>query len=102
MSSKLLEELREAMTFEGYMDEQTTELIKSVEERLQHNVNKDLDTFRWEIERSLTQEIASRYYYQQGAIVVGLRNEPVTQRAIEILQTPQQYNEILSIGIRGK
>ncbi|MBR3950780.1 MAG: S41 family peptidase [Bacteroidaceae bacterium] len=102
MSSKLLEELREAMTFEGYMDEQTTELIKSVEERLQHNVNKDLDTFRWEIERSLTQEIASRYYYQQGAIVVGLRNEPVTQRAIEILQSPQQYNEILSIGIRGK
>lgn len=102
MSSKLLEELREAMTFEGYMDEQTTELIKSVEERLQHNVNKDLDTFRWEIERSLTQEIASRYYYQQGAIVVGLRNEPVTQRAMEILQSPQQYNEILSIGIRGK
>lgn len=102
MSSKLLEELREAMTFEGYMDEQTTELIKSVEERLQHNVNKDLDTFRWEIERSLTQEIASRYYYQQGAIVVGLRNEPVTQRAIEILQSPQQYNEILSANKKAK
>ena len=96
MSSKRLEELRESMTFEGYMDEQTTQLIKSIEERLQHNVNKDLDTFRREIELSLTQEIATRYYYQQGAIIVGLRGEPVTQRAIEILQSPQQYNEILS------
>lgn len=98
MSSKRLEELRDAMTFEGYMDEQTTELVKSIEERLQHNVNKDLDTFRREIERSLTQEIASRYYYQRGAIIVGMRGEPVTQRAIEILQSPHQYNEILSVN----
>ena len=98
MSSKRLEELREAMTFEGYMDEQATELVKSIEERLQHNVNKDLDTFRREIELSLTQEIASRYYYQRGAIIVGMRGEPVTQRAIEILQSPQQYNEILSVN----
>ncbi|MBP3350641.1 MAG: PDZ domain-containing protein [Bacteroidaceae bacterium] len=102
MSSKLLEELREAMTFEGYMDEQTSEMVKSIEERLQHNVNKDLDTFRREIELSLTQEIASRYYYQQGAIIVGLRGEPVTQRAIEILQSPQQYNEILSANKKAK
>lgn len=98
MSSKRLEELREAMTFEGYMDEQATELVKSIEERLQHNVNKDLDTFRREIELSLTQEIASRYYYQRGVIIVGMRGEPVTQRAIEILQSPQQYNEILSVN----
>lgn len=96
MSSKRLEALREAMTFEGYMDEQTTELVKKIEERLQHNVNKDLDTFRREIELSLTQEIATRYYYQQGAIIVGMRGEPVTMRAIEILQSPQLYNEILS------
>ncbi|MBR2378182.1 MAG: peptidase S41, partial [Bacteroidaceae bacterium] len=102
MSSKLLEELREAMTFEGYMDEQTSEMVKSIEDRLQHNVNKDLDTFRREIELSLTQEIASRYYYQQGAIIVGLRGEPVTQRAIEILQSPQQYNEILSANKKAK
>ena len=102
MSSKRLEELREAMSFEGYMDEQTTELIKSIEERLQHNVNKDLDTFRREIELSLTQEIASRYYYQQGTIIVGLRDEPVTQRAIEILQSPSQYNEILSANKKAK
>ncbi|MBO7317679.1 MAG: S41 family peptidase, partial [Bacteroidales bacterium] len=88
MSSKRLEALREAMTFEGYMDEQTTELVKKIEERLQHNVNKDLDTFRREIELSLTQEIATRYYYQQGAIIVGMRGEPVTMRAIEILQSP--------------
>ena len=97
MSSKQLEELRKAMTFEGYMDEQTTALIDTLEQRLQHNVNKDLDTFRQEIELTLTQEIVSRYYFQKGSIVIGLRDEPVTMRAIEILQSPQQYNEILSV-----
>lgn len=96
MSSKQLSNLREMMTFEGYMDSTTTQLIDSLEQRLEHNLNKDLDTFRTEIERSLTQEIAKRYYNQRGDIVIGLRNEPVATKAVEILQSPTRYREILS------
>ncbi len=96
MSSKVLDDLRKAMTFEGYIDSTSTQLIDSLSQLLEHNVNKDLDTFRPEIERSITQEIAQRYYFQQGNIIIGLRNEPVTTAAIEILLSPQDYNRILS------
>lgn len=96
MSSKRLEELREAMTFEGYMDENAKHLIEQLEQSLQHNVRQDLDTFRKEIELSLTQEIVRRYYYQRGAIEVSLRGDTTIKGAVDLLQSPVQYKEILS------
>ena len=96
MSSKQLAELRKMMTFEGYIDSTTQQLLDSLESRLEHNLNKDLDTFRSRIELSLVQEIVKRYYYTRGVIVVGLREEPVTTRAIEVLQSPVRYDEILA------
>lgn len=96
MSSKRLEELREAMTFEGYMDENAKHLIEQLEQSLQHNVRQDLDTFRKEIELSLAQEIVRRYYYQRGAIEVSLRGDTTIKGAVDLLQSPMQYKEILS------
>ena len=96
MSSKRLEELREAMTFEGYMDENAKHLIEQLEQSLQHNVRQDLDTFRKEIELSLAQEIVRRYYYQRGAIEVSLRGNTTIKGAVDLLQSPVQYKEILS------
>lgn len=96
MSSKQLSQLRELMTFEGYMDDNSRQLLDSLSQSLSHNVNKDLDTFRKGIEQSLTQEIVTRYYYQRGAIAVGLRDEPVSQEAIAILTSPERYRNILS------
>lgn len=96
MSSKRLEELREAMTFEGYMDENAKQLIEQLEQSLQHNVRQDLDTFRKEIELSLAQEIVRRYYYQRGAIEVSLRGDTTIKGAVDLLQSPVQYKEILS------
>ena len=96
MSSKRLEELREAMTFEGYMDENAKHLIEQLEQSLQHNVRQDLDTFRKEIELSLAQEIVRRYYYQRGAIEVSLRGDTTIKGAVDLLQSPVQYKEILS------
>lgn len=95
MSSRQLKNLREMMTFEGYIDSTTVELLDTLEKTLRHNVRKDLDTFSKEIKNSLTQEIAKRYYLQRGSIIVGLRNEPVTLAAVEVLQSPQRYNVIL-------
>ncbi|MBQ5775939.1 MAG: S41 family peptidase [Bacteroidaceae bacterium] len=96
MSSKRLEELREAMTFEGYMDENAKHLIEQLEQSLQHNVRQDLDTFRKEIELSLAQEIVRRYYYQRGAIEVSLRGDTTIKGAVDLLQSPVQYKEMLS------
>ena len=96
MSRKRVEELREAMTFEGYMDENAKQLIEQLEQSLQHNVRQDLDTFRKEIELSLAQEIVRRYYYQRGAIEVSLRGDTTIKGAVDLLQSPMQYKEILS------
>lgn len=102
MSSRQLKNLREMMTFEGYMDSTTIAMLDTLEKTLQHNVKKDLDTFSKEIKSSLTQEIVKRYYLQRGSIIVGLRNEPVTLSAIGILQSPQRYSEILQIPLKKK
>lgn len=96
MSSKILDDLSKMMTFEGYIDENSKQLIDSLSQLLEHNVNKDLDTFRKEIESSILYEIATRYYFRRGAILIKLRNEPVTTSAIEILLSPEQYHKILS------
>ena len=96
MSSKQLSQLREVMTFEGYMDDATRSMLDSLSQSLTHNIDKDLDTFRKSIELSLTQEIVTRYYFQRGAIAVGLRGEPVSKEAIAILTSPVRYRKLLS------
>ncbi len=40
-------------------------------------------------------EIVSRYYYQKGKLESALQGDPVTAKAIEILNNPSGYASIL-------
>ncbi len=63
--------------------------------KLAHDKDKDLQTFRPEIENLLYEELASRYFYQKGRIMASLNQDPELTKAIEVLRNPQQYNSIL-------
>lgn len=94
-SSKALESLKEIAEFEGYLDDNTQELLDSLAEQFNHDIEKDLDTFRPEIEDMLTSEIVKRYYFQRGEMIVSQRNDCDLDAAIEVLQSPARYKGIL-------
>ena len=96
-SDKVLNELRKVAQFEGYLDEASEE-FKALENKLSHNLDKDLDTFRKDIEELLTIEIVKRYYHQKGEIRQSLRKDEDLDKALEILNDKAAYNKILNIN----
>jgi len=63
--------------------------------KLSHNLDHDFANFRKEIAEQLAFEIVKRYYYQKGEICESLKNDPIVERAEEILLDPKQYRAIL-------
>ena len=94
-SEKLLQSLKEVAEFEGYMESASAE-FKALEEKLNHNLDRDLDHFKTPIKKQIEQEIVTRYFYQRGAAMQRLKDDDDLNKAIEILQSPNQYAKILS------
>ena len=57
-----------------------------------------IQSFRGEIISIIEKEIAGRYYYQQGEVQMGLRNDREVQEAIAVLNDPARYNSLLQPG----
>lgn len=93
--------LREIATEEGYMDAATAAAFDSLQLRLVHNLNHDLDTHRSEIEHYLGAEILSRYYYDAGRSAWSLRHDNAFDAARAILESPDYY-KILHIKTPSK
>ncbi len=64
--------------------------------KLAHNLNKDLSTFKDEVEEFLSEEIVSRYYYQAGRIQESLQNDPQLEEAMNVLKSKKLYTSILN------
>ena len=83
--------------FEGYLDDSTKVQFSELEKRLKHNLDKDLNTFRDEIEELLSIEIVKRYYFQKGEIIESLKRDKDLAEAEKLLNDLSRYNEILKI-----
>lgn len=94
-SEKALKTLKEIAEFEGYMDGATEE-FKALEKKLNHNLDRDLNTFKKPIMEQLAQEIITRYFYQRGAAMERLKDDDDLQKAIEVLRNPAEYKRLLS------
>lgn len=89
-----MKQLREIATEEGYMGDETTAAFDSLQKLLIHDLDRDLDTHRSEIEEYLGSEIVSRYYYDRGKTAYMLRNDKALKAAREILYS-DRYDKIL-------
>ena len=76
--------------------------FKALEEKLAHDNIKDLENFRDEITYLLKEEICSRYYYQKGREQALIENVSEVQKAIEVLNNPDLYVNILSGSLNDK
>lgn len=94
-SSKELEDLIKSAKKEKYYSE-TKSIFDSLKLKLNHDKDKDLQTFKVEISELLTEEIMSRYYYQNGRIESMLLKDPIIDEAIELLNDTKRYKAILA------
>jgi hypothetical protein len=62
---------------------------------LNHTLGEDLQTFRNEITSLLEDEIISRYFYEDGSIAWSIKTDRQVSKAIEVLNSKEQYNSIL-------
>lgn len=89
-----MKQLRDIATEEGYMGDETTAAFDSLQKLLIHDLDRDLDTHRPEIEEYLGSEIMGRYYYDRGKTAYMLRNDKAFRAARQILDSGR-YNSIL-------
>ncbi len=94
-TEELLKALKETAEAEKYFEDikQTYEQL-SID--LKSNKRNDLDKYRSQINEFLLTEIVSRYYYQKGAIQVGLKRDPFVLEASSTLNNQDLYKSILS------
>ena len=95
-SEKILNTLKEAAEFEGYMKDASDE-FKALENKLKHNLDRDLDYFSKDIKKMIAEEIIKRYYYQEGAIIQQLKDDKDLDEAVKVLTNPEGYQQILSV-----
>ena len=93
-----LEELIKTAKQEKYYDISKNE-FEALKKKLAHDKNKDLKTFKDEIKELISEEIASRYYYQEGRIRAGLKHDNQLEKAMEVLQNADKYYSILNIPV---
>lgn len=94
-SEEMLEEWEKVATREKYFEAAQSE-YKSLKARIEHDKKEDVTKAKDQIERMLTDEIVSRYYFQRGRIEASFAFDPEIRRAVDILFDQTFYKDVLS------
>ena len=94
-SEKSVQDMEKYLAKESYFDE-VKEQLEQIKSRVNHSKENDLDTHQKEIKKILSEEIVSRYYFQEGMIEAGLQGDPVIELAKEYFATPTRMAKVLS------
>ena len=100
-TERMLKTLKEVAEFEGYLKDASDE-FKALEKKLNHNLDRDLDTFSKEIKEFIAQDIVTRYFYQRGAVMQRLKDDKELDKAVEVLRDAPSYQKILSAPVVEK
>lgn len=90
-----LEETYEVAKKEGY-DKLINGEYEALHKILSASKKADLELNKKQIKRMLTNEIVSRYYYQEGRVINGFKEDNVFQEGIKILNDTKRYKSILN------
>ncbi|MCB0549327.1 MAG: S41 family peptidase [Phaeodactylibacter sp.] len=92
-SEKLLKKLVEESTEEGY---ELTAQIQALEAKIDADKKDALLDNKAIITDLIEKEIASRYYYQEGKIKMGLRNDMEIEEAVKLINDKAKYQSLLN------
>ena len=94
-TEKSLENFKKESEQEGYFIDLSNE-YSILQRKLMEKKQDDLIKSKEDIQEILTMEIMSRYYFQKGRIKASINFDNEIKKAIELLQDPQKYDNILS------
>lgn len=94
--------LKKTADAEGYLNDETKAEFDRLEKLLKHDLDKDLDTHRSDIEKILAKEIIKGYYYQRGQMIYALKQDKYTQQASDMFNKAGEYEKILNIAPSSK
>lgn len=84
---------------EEYYDDIKSQ-IEEIKKKVNHSKEQDLITNQKEIRKILSEEIVSRYYFQEGMIEAGLVEDPAVKAAIDFLSVPNKLEQTLTASAK--
>ncbi len=94
-SERRLERLKQASMDEQYYGSIENE-FEQLRNKLMHNKDEDLITFRDEISSLLKEEIVTRYYHQKGRVLSSLSSDPEIEKTLSLFANKDRYTAILN------
>lgn len=91
-SEKLLDKLKMTSETEGYTISTDIENLKTAIENTKKN---EINEYKKVIVDLIEKEIATRFYYQEGKIKMGLKNDEEIKEAVNVLLDQAKYKSIL-------
>ena len=76
--------------------------IEALKIKVMHNKKEDLIKYKSEIGQFLEEEIASRYYFQNGRLEASLKDDMELKVALSILNDKEKYNKILTTIVKSE
>lgn len=96
---KSVQDLEKYAEKEAYFDEIKSQL-DAIKAKVNHSKENDLDTHKAEVKKILSEEIVSRYYFQEGMIQAGLDQDPAIDLAKSYLSNPTKSSQTLSASTK--
>tara|TARA_B100001287_G_scaffold52925_1_gene41711 strand:- start:4828 stop:6459 length:1632 start_codon:yes stop_codon:yes gene_type:complete len=93
-SNFYFEKLKKSAELEKYLDI-NKDIFSKMEERLQININSDMNMHKNEIKLFLENEIISRKHFQEGRIEASLKKDPYIIISNQVLNDLDNYNKML-------
>ncbi|MCE3280638.1 MAG: peptidase [Bacteroidetes bacterium] len=94
-TEKSLEDLKVNAKSEKALDDINADL-EALKLKIMHNKKDDLVKYKHEIKQFLEEEIASRYYFQNGRLEASMKDDPELKEAIALLADNDKYAKILT------
>jgi carboxyl-terminal processing protease len=94
-TEKKLEELKKSAT-DDKVSEEVNAQIEALNAKIKHSKSEDLENFKSEIKQFLEEEIASRYYFQNGRLEASLKDDMELKEAIALLNDMDKYKKVLT------
>lgn len=90
-----LEALKETATDEKYFDAVKSQ-YQAIRKKIEQDKQQDIVKHKQEIIGLLENEIVGRYYYAYGKVKKSYQNDKEVVKAIELINSPEQYSAILA------
>lgn len=100
-TEQTLEELKEDAKNDKTLDAIKVE-IDSLINKVMHHKNQDLVKYKPEIKQFLEEEIASRYYFQNGRLEASLKDDIELKEALAVLNDKQRYDKLITTILKAE